>query len=45
VTLPASLVPPQRSIVSACGRWTTDKTARQFGLFHVDNVRVSQVAE
>jgi len=45
VTLPASLVPPQRSIVSACGRWTTDKTARQFGLFHVDNVRVSPVAE
>jgi hypothetical protein len=45
VTLPTSLVPAQQSIVSACGRWTTDKTARQFGLFHVDKVRVSPVAE
>ena len=36
VTMPTRFVPLSNSLISACGRWSDDKVARSWGLFHVE---------
>ncbi len=45
VTLPSMLAPHRKSIISACGRWSNEETARRYGVFYVESATAYQLSQ